>query len=83
MDLAKQQHQVDRNFDFFMRNVDRFLASHANEFVLLRDAAIVGFYPSVRAAGEAGDQLFSDGYYSIQEVTLEPIDLGIFSHAGR
>jgi hypothetical protein len=83
MDLDQQRQEVDRNYDFFMRTIDAYLADHKNEFALIRDAGIVGFFPTVRAAGETGDRLFSDGRYSIQEVTLEPIDLGIFSHAGH
>jgi hypothetical protein len=83
MNFEEQRQEVDRNYDFFMRTIDSFLADHANEFALLRDAGVVGFFPTVRAAGEAGDRLFPDGRYSIQEVTLDPIDLGIFSHAGH
>ncbi len=83
MDLEQQRNEVDRNYDFFMRTIDKYLGDHANEFALIRNAEIIGFFPTVRAAGEAGDGRFPDGRYSIQEVTLEPIDLGIFSHAGH
>ncbi|MFZ4382596.1 MAG: hypothetical protein ACOYO0_11610 [Sandarakinorhabdus sp.] len=82
MDLQAQQREVDQNYDFFMRNINFFLQDHRDEFALLRDASLVGFFPSLRSAGEEGDRLFADGHYSIQEVTLEPIDLGVFSHAG-
>jgi hypothetical protein len=82
MNFEEQSREVDRNYDFFVRNINKFMQDHAGEFALLRDASIAGFFPSVRAAGQAGDRLFADGRYSIQEVTIEPIDLGIFSHAG-
>ena len=83
MDHHAQLQEIDRNYDFFQRNIASFLQDHADEYALLRDAALVGFFKSLRAAGEAGDKAFADGRYSIQEVTIEPIDLGIFSHAGR
>lgn len=83
MDDRAQLLEVDRNYDFFQRNVSTFLVDHADEYALLRDAAVVGFFKSIRAAGDAADDLFADGIYSIQEVTIEPIDLGIFSHAGH
>ena len=65
------------------RNLAHYLPDHADEYALLRDETLVGFFKEVRDASDTGHRLFADGIYSIQEVTADPIDLGIFSHAGR
>ncbi len=77
----RQQAEVDRNYDAFWRRISTYLTDHRDEFALMRDGQVVGFYKSLREAGEAGHLEFSDGIYSIQEATDEPIDLGVFSHA--
>jgi hypothetical protein len=82
MTSPHQREQVDRNYDYFVRKLTGFLANHPGEFALLRDQEVVGFYPSATDADRAGKARFKDNLYSIQEVSDEPIDLGIFSHAG-
>jgi hypothetical protein len=82
MDRAAQMDQIDRNYDFFQRNLASYLVDHADEYALLRDERLIGFFKEVRDASDMGHRLFADGIYSIQEVTADPIDLGIFSHAG-
>ena len=82
MTSARQQEQVDRNYDFFVRHLGSFIDAHEGEYALLRDEQVVGFFRNVTEADRAGRAKYPDGVYSIQEVTDEPIDLGIFSHAG-
>ena len=82
MDSELQTREVDENYDFFQRNLVKFLHSHKDEYALLRSREIVGFYENPGQAFAAGREKFADGIFSIQEVTDEPIDLGFFSHAG-
>jgi len=83
MDRARQQVEVDRNYDVFNRMLSSIIGEHRDQLALMRDGKIVGFFETPRAALEAADQLFPDQIFSIQEVTDEPIDLGFWSHVGH
>ena len=80
MDLARQKLEVDRNYDVFMRVLSSLLPEHRDEYALMRDGKIVGFYKKPGEANRAGVETFPDGIFSIQEVTDEPIDLGFWSN---
>jgi len=83
MDRARQQVEVDRNYDAFNRMLSSIIGEHRDQLALMRDGKIVGFFETPRAALEAADKLFPDQVFSIQEVTDEPIDLGFWSHVGH
>ena len=80
MDTARQKQEVDRNYDVFMRMVGSLLPEHRDQLALMRDGKIVEFFDKPGDAYRAGIERFSDGIFSIQEVTDEPIDLGFWSH---
>jgi len=80
MGAARQKHEVDRNYDAFVRMLSSLLPDHRDEYALMRDGEIVGFYEKPGDANRAGVEMFADEIYSIQEVTDEPIDLGFWSH---
>lgn len=80
MDNARQKLEVDQNYDAFSRMLGTLLPQHRDQLALMRDGEVVGFYTTPREALEAATQKFSDGIFSIQEVTDEPIDLGFWSH---
>lgn len=80
MDHARQKLEVDRNYDAFMRMLGTLLRTHRDQLALMRDGEVIGFYRTPREALEAATAKFSDGIFSIQEVTDEPIDLGFWSH---
>lgn len=82
MDRGRQQRQVDENYAAFQRQLAHLLPAHEDEFALMRDGEIVAFLPTASAALRGGHERFQDEYFSVQEVTTRPIDLGIFSHAG-
>jgi hypothetical protein len=77
--MDAQQRQIDENFDYFERNLSRFLQSHAGEYVLLRDREEVGFFDAAVDALREGKRRFPDGIFSIQEVTDQPLDLGFLT----
>lgn len=83
MDAARQRLEVDRNYDAFMRMLGTLLDLHRDQLALMRDGRIVGYYDTPRGALLAASELFPDGIFSIQEVTAEPIDLGLWSHVGH
>ncbi len=80
MDAGRQKQQVDGNYDAFVRILASLLQEHRDEYALMRDGEIVGFFPKPGEANRTGMEMFPDGIYSIQEVTDEPIDLGFWSH---
>jgi hypothetical protein len=75
MTLTHKQ-EIDRNFDFFQRNLGRFLEVHPGEFALLRHERVIDFFPRPGDAYRAGLSQFEDELFSIQEVRQEPIELG-------
>jgi hypothetical protein len=83
MDRQRQREEVDRNYDAFVRVLATILPEHRDQLALMKEGAIVGFYDTPRSALEAASELISDGIFSIQEVTDEPLDLGFWSHVGH
>ena len=82
MNIDMQKFEVDQNFDFFQRNLAKFLERHEGSYAQLKECKAIDFFETPGQAYEAGRSRFPDGIFSIQEVTDEPIDLGFFSHAG-
>ncbi len=83
MDKAELAAEVDRNYDYFQRNLSTFMREHAGEYAVLKSSAIVDFFGSPGEAYREASAAFPDMIFSIQEVTDEPIDLGFFSHVGH
>jgi hypothetical protein len=73
--------EVDRNYDFFQRNLSGFLKDRAGQYALLKSECIVGFYDGPGTAYRAGLAQFSDRLFSVQEVTDQPVELGFMSLA--
>lgn len=73
--------EVERNYDFFQRNLATFLTDHSSHYALLHDARVIGFFESVGEAYRAGLAQFPDELFSIQQVMSDPVDLGFMSLA--
>ena len=80
MDDARQNAEVDRNYDVFMRTLASILPNHRDQYALMRNGEIMEYFDKVGDAYDRGVNTFADGIFSIQEVTDEPIDLGFWSH---
>ena len=72
--------QVDDNFAAFNKVLPQIIGKHRGKCALMRDGEIVGFYRTFGAADRAAEKKYPDGRYSFQEVTDEPIDMGLASH---
>ena len=79
-DRNRQKAEVDRNYDVFVRMLGGLLAEHRDQYALMRDGQIVGFFANAKDVLKAAYERFPDRVFSIQEVTDEPIDLGFWSH---
>lgn len=75
------QKEIDQNLEFFQQKLPELLKDHKNRFALLHDRSISGIYDTIRDAQTAGEKLFPDKRYSIQQITDVPINLGYFSYA--
>lgn len=82
MSLARtKQEEVDRNFAFFQAELPKLLPTSRGKYALIRAEKIEGVYETVLDAQTAGTRQFKDGLFSIQQITDEAKDLGLFSHA--
>ena len=75
------QEELDRNYTAFVQKLPSLLATHRGKFALMRKGEIVEFFDTARDAYVAGQKLYSDEIFSVQEVIDSPADLGFFSHA--
>ena len=83
MTRDRQQIEVDQNYDAFQRVLGSLLPQHRDEYALMRDREIVGFFAKPGTAYDEGVSRFRDGVFSIQQVTDEPIHLGFWSLASH
>lgn len=83
MDKEALRREVDANYDAFQRVLGDLLAQHRDQYALMRDRGIIGFFTRPGDAYREGLERFPDERFSIQEVTDEPIDLGFFSHVAH
>lgn len=80
-DRVALQAEIAENFDYLMRNLAGLLPEHAGQYALLKGRRVLGFYDDAFDADLEGAKLVSDGLYSIQQVTGQPLELGVYSNA--
>lgn len=73
--------QIEKNYLEFEKMLPDLIRTHAGKFALMKDGKIVTFFDTARDALVAGEKLYPDRLFSIQEVTRAPVDLGFYSHA--
>jgi hypothetical protein len=76
-----EQKEVRRNYEAFMQELPELLVTQRDKFALMRDAKIVEFFDTSGDAYRAGQKLYPDQRFSIQQVIDSVVDLGFFSHA--
>ena len=74
------QEQIDENYKFFLTILPGIIEDHQNKFALIRNQEIVDYFDTIGDAAKAAGKLYTDGLFSIQEVTNKKVDLGFFSH---
>jgi hypothetical protein len=73
--------QVDKNFEAFQTLLPAILPLYQDEFALMKDDELVGFYSTLEDAYMTANKFLHDQPFSVQRVTETPVDLGFFSHA--
>jgi hypothetical protein len=81
MDQQRLRDEIAHNFDALQRSLGKYLATELNRYAMMRDRAVVAFFDTPSAADLAGAQRFQDGIYSIQQITDEPVEFGIYANA--
>ena len=81
IDRDKIQKEVDENFEAFKKLLPSLLGVRKGKFVLMRHKKMVEVFDSAGDAKLYAQAQFSDGLWSIQQVTDQVADLGYFSHA--
>ena len=79
--IDKLQEEVDRNFQEFQKILPDLLSRESNRWALMRSGECTGFYDTLRDANTAGQMLYEDDLFSVQQVSTTVVDLGWFSHA--
>ena len=75
------QTAVDLNFAAFQKLLPTLLETQAGRYALMRDGQAIEFFDSARDAVTYAEKEFSDGLFSVQQVTRKIVDLGYFSYA--
>ena len=76
-----QQEEVDKNYEAFQKLLPSIIDAHRNQYALMHNGEIVGFYTTSRDAVNTANRFLAGKPFSIQRVTDESVDLGFFSHA--
>ena len=76
-----RQVEIDRNYDFFQRNLRAWLKEQRGRYALLRSARVIGFFDRPGLAFLEGKARFPDLMFSIQEVDDTPAEMGLSSFA--
>jgi hypothetical protein len=71
--------EVDANFAEFEKNLPLLLREHAGKYALYRRRGVIEFFDTFADACRAGRKLYSDGIFSVQDVTDHKNDLGWYS----
>ena len=79
----QKKKQVEDNYKAFKEILPTIIKDHKGKQALMRGGKIVGYFDSPKEAYMSGLEKYKDRLFSIQEVTDEPISLGVFSHVGN
>lgn len=78
---SSKENVILENYEAFEAMLPLLLQTHKDEFALLRNREVTGFYQSASAAQLEGLKLFPDRMFSVQKVEEKAIDLGFYSYA--
>ncbi len=84
MDMENQRKkELEENYKAFEKLMPTFAPQDNGKFVLMRHGQKVNIFDSAKDAIIFAKAQFEDGMYSVQQIIVEAIDLGYFSHAVR
>ncbi|MEI0843534.1 DUF5678 domain-containing protein [Brachyspira pilosicoli] len=70
------QKEVDTNYQFFKKELNRISSQYNNKYILLKNAQVVESFDTIDDAIKYAKTKFEDGLYSIQNINEVPANLG-------
>lgn len=80
MNPEAQALEVSTNYDVFQRLLSSLLPERRGQYALMHSGRIVEFFDRLEDAYGQGRARYADSAFSIQEITDEPVDLGLASY---
>ena len=80
MDHPAIQAEVDKNYEAFQKLLPELIEEHNGRFALMRGEKVVNIFDSVHDAVVFAKEKYDDDLFSVQKITKQAVDLGIFSH---
>lgn len=74
--LEEVQKEIDKNYDFFLKELPNIINLYNNKYALLKNAEIIDYFDTMDDAIKYAKIKFEDGLYSIQKVNETPVSLG-------
>lgn len=74
--LEEVQKEIDKNYEFFLKELPNIFSLYSNKYVLLKNAEIIDYFDTLDDAIKYAKMRFEDGLYSIQKVNEPPVNLG-------
>lgn len=63
----KIDNEIDKNYDYFMNNLETLYAKYRGKFLVLKNAAVVAAYDDLETAYREAVSKYRPGEFSIQE----------------
>ena len=73
--------EVDNNYEAFEKKLPALIKTDQGRFALMRHGEITQIFDSAADAVIFAREKYTDGLFSVQEVTVQTVDLGYLSHA--
>ena len=74
--LEEVQKEVDKNYEFFLKELPNIFNLYNNKYALLKNAEIIDYFDTLDDAIKYAEMRFEDGLYSVQKVNEPPVNLG-------
>ena len=78
---AARQTELENNYKAFEKLLPTYRVQDVGKYVLMRHGQQVNIFDSAKDAIIFAEAQFTDGMYSVQQITSKTVDLGYFSHA--
>lgn len=78
--MRLQKAEIDSNYEVFQKELPKLMKQKLqNQYALLHERKIFNIYKRFDQAISAGTELYGNKPFSVQEITTEPVHLGIYS----
>ncbi len=81
MSNEKIQQEVDQNYEAFQNIFPELVQQSPGKWALLHSKKVEAVFDTAIDACIAGEKLYPDKLFSVQEITDHIVDLGWYSHA--